>query len=507
MKRVLSFAVAIALIISAVIMMPETAHATTVAYVKGGWLRLRAAPSFDSETLASYYTGTAVTVLSAAGSWYYVQTGDSRIGYMYGSYLSFTPSPTPSGDTKGVVYAANGRDVRLRSGPGTNYGVIGSYSVGTSVTILSAGSAWHYIKVGKQKGYMMAQYISTSSTPSPVPPTPSGGYTAYVYASNGKKVNLRTGPGTNYPSMGLYKVGTLLTVLSHGATWDYVQIGTATGYMMTKFITTSYNPPTPTKVVIASAQLSSTSPHVGETLSVLVNPGTATYSCQWYNNYGVLLANTNTYKVQDKDLGYSLMASVSGVGSTTGTAVTGYSSPVTYGTPVSKQLTAVTVSNLNPTVNQTLTASAQPAGATAVYMWYRSDGSTAGSGANYTVTAADTGYRLYCVATGSGEYTGTVSSGYTNPVTGGTVTQPLSGSVSLPNATTPGVTLTPTMVLNTYAVNYSWQQNGVVVGTGSSLYVSETMVGDDLRLTVTAQPGSGYEGSLSSGYCYVQTVH
>ena len=70
MKRFLSFAVAAALLLSCVLIVPQTAQAASVAYVKGGWLRLRATPSFDAPTLASYYTGTAVTVLSASGSWY-----------------------------------------------------------------------------------------------------------------------------------------------------------------------------------------------------------------------------------------------------------------------------------------------------------------------------------------------------------------------------------------------------------------------------------------------------
>ena len=40
-----------------------------------------------------------------------------------------------------------------------------------------------------------------------------------------------------------YPTTTQVTVLSHGATWDYVQIGSQTGYMMTKYL--SKNEPAP----------------------------------------------------------------------------------------------------------------------------------------------------------------------------------------------------------------------------------------------------------------------
>lgn len=508
MKRVLSVVLAAVLVFALAVTQVDSAQAASTAYVVGGWLRMRSGPSFDYPTIASYNTGTAVTVLGTSGLWYYCQAPDGKTGYMYSSYLSYNaPSPTPVTKTKGWVYAANGRDVRLRSGPGLTYAVIGTYSVGHSLTILSRGDYWDYISIGKQKGYMMAQYITEQGggTTPVTPPPSSGGYTAYVYASNGKRVHFRSGPGKSYSSLGLVNLGTQVTVLSHGATWDYIQIGTTTGYMMNSYLTTTpphVVPPTPTTVTGVS--LSNTSPTVGQTLSAVVQPAGATVSCRWYNNYGTLLSNTGTYTVKNTDVGYSIMVTVTGTGSTTGSASSPYSAQVTYSGPVTTALTSVSVSQQNPMAGQTLSASVQPSGATANYTWYRSDGVVVSGNVNYTVQNSDVGYRLFVIATGTGSYTGSVSSPYTNTVSGAS-TQALSGSVTLPNATVPGVTLTPAMILNTNQLTYNWQQNGVTVGTGSTLYVTEAMAGSDIRLTVTAVLGSGYEGQVSSNYCLIQS--
>ncbi len=511
MKRLMSMTAAVVLALTMMICAAPDARADSVAYVIGGWLRMRSAPSFEAVTIASFNTGTAVTVLGASGSWYYCRAANGKTGYMYSAYLTFiapaTPV-TPTTSTKAWVWASNGRDVRLREGPGLSYGVLGTYSVGTSVTILSHGTYWHYIKVGKQTGYMMAQYLTTTSpsTPStPSTPTPSGGYTAYVTSGNGKGVNLRTGAGKNYPSIGLYAVGTQVTVHQYGATWSYISIGGKFGYMMSKFLTTGTPTPPVTPTVVNSVSVSDPNPVVGETLSAVVLPSGATVSCRWYNNNGVLLGNASTYTVKNSDVGYCLMVTVTGTGTTSGAATSGYTSQVIYGTPVTTSLTGVTLSDSSPVAGQTLTASVQPAGATCKYSWVRSDGVTLGSSASYVVQNSDIGYRIFCYAVGMGSYTGTVTTPYTNPVTGTTPTQQLSGTVTLPNAAVPGVTLSPMLVLNSSNVTYNWQQNGVTVGSGSTLYVTDAMAGSDIRLTVTAVSGSGYEGQVSSNYCIIQS--
>ena len=136
MKRFLSLVLAMLIAIT-MLAIPASAENYATAVVKGGWLRLRAEASASSETISAYFTGTQVTIIGTSGDWYYVLTPDGHYGFMHSNYLTVTGSGSGSTttETTAYIYAANGKPVRMRSGPSTDYGVVASYSVGTQVTV------------------------------------------------------------------------------------------------------------------------------------------------------------------------------------------------------------------------------------------------------------------------------------------------------------------------------------------------------------------------------------
>ena len=242
------------IMILAAILPLGAASADTTGTVKGGWLILRASPSFSGSILASYPSGTVVRIVSQVGSWYEVYTPDNMNGYMYGDYLQISSG---SGGISGGVYygdsgtayvtSRNGLNVRLRSGPGKGYSILATFSPGTKATVLSAGNNWSRVQIGKYTGYMMTEFLSGDAVQKqdpnpyipvkPQPDTSSG--TVYVTSRNGKGVNLRSGPSKNYPSIGFYSVGTAAEMLTEGSTWSYIGVGNRYGYMMSEFLTTS----------------------------------------------------------------------------------------------------------------------------------------------------------------------------------------------------------------------------------------------------------------------------
>lgn len=220
------------------------AQAAQTGVVKGGWLILRAAPSFNGKIRSSYPSGTVVTITGKTGSWYEVTAPDGLTGYMLGDYLQVNGGGgTVPAETTAYVRSANGLNVRLRSGPGKGYSILASYAPGTQCTILSAGNNWCRIQIGSYTGYMMTRYLTnTPYTPTPTPqpkpqPGPSGEYDVYVTSTNGKGVNLRSGPDKSYSSIGFYSVGTPATMITKGLSWSYIRVGNRYGYMMTQFLT------------------------------------------------------------------------------------------------------------------------------------------------------------------------------------------------------------------------------------------------------------------------------
>lgn len=143
-----------------------------------------------------------------------------------------------SAEEKGVVF---GGWLILRSSPSFSGAIKSSYPSGTVVTITGKTGSWYAVKTPDGlTGYMLSDYLKVSGGGSPGPV----GTTVYVTSSNGLNVRLRSGPGTGYSIIASYAPGTAATMLSSGKSWSRIQIGSYTGYMMTKYLT--YNPVSPT---------------------------------------------------------------------------------------------------------------------------------------------------------------------------------------------------------------------------------------------------------------------
>lgn len=77
-----------------------------------------------------------------------------------------TPTPTPEPDvapsegSTAIVYAENGKPVKMRQYPSTSCRTYDELPVGTKVTIVEPGETWAKINGGKRKGwYMMAKFL------------------------------------------------------------------------------------------------------------------------------------------------------------------------------------------------------------------------------------------------------------------------------------------------------------------------------------------------------------
>lgn len=270
-RKKIALLAALILALTAVLPM-SAALADRKGTVKGGWLVLRNAPSFNGTILASYPSGTVVTITETVGSWYAVITPDNMAGYMLGDYLQVSGSSggnTVQGDTA-YVTSRNGLNVRLRSGPGKGYSILASYAPGTKCTVLSAGNNWCRVQIGGYTGYMMTEFLTSNSGGYTVQPQPvPDGTTVYVTSRNGNGVNLRSGPDKSYSSIGFYSVGTAATMITRGSTWSYIQIGNRIGYMMTQFLTT--NQPAPPAPPLSGAYVVSAN---GKNVNLRTGPST-----------------------------------------------------------------------------------------------------------------------------------------------------------------------------------------------------------------------------------------
>ena len=222
----------------------------TVAYANGGYVNLRQGPSLDYAVVTRVTSGMTVNILDASYEWNYVSVnvgGATYTGYMHDSLIN-------KSTTTATVSTRNGGKVNVRRGPSSSYGSIGSLKSGTRVTVLLKGNGWCQITGGGLTGFMATRYLSNMGTTNSGSNSNSGTVsTRTAYVNNPKSTQvlyLRESPSQSAKALGQYANGTQVKVVSYGATWCEVYVGTRHGYMMTRYLSFNSHYVTPTPEVI-----------------------------------------------------------------------------------------------------------------------------------------------------------------------------------------------------------------------------------------------------------------
>ena len=124
----------------------QTSKAGRVSVTTGS-LNVRASASASSARVASLAKGSYVTLLSKTGNWWKVEYGPGKIGYCSASYITQVTGAY-------AAYANVSSNLNVRSGAGTNYGIVGKLSAKT------AGSA--IFKFGKSASMVGRAFGSKS---------------------------------------------------------------------------------------------------------------------------------------------------------------------------------------------------------------------------------------------------------------------------------------------------------------------------------------------------------
>ncbi len=227
---------------------------TKYAWINTDKTNLRSGPAKTFSSKAVIPLGEKVKVLTTGKNWSYVYSTNYGYGYISKGYLSNKKVSSETVYASFTAYVVNpkNRAVNFRSGPGKTYSVIMEVNPGTQLTVLSYGSNWCEVQIGNTVGYIMSEYLSRSSevvTIGPVPapdiepdPTdpPFQNYTAYITSDNGRKVNLRKGPGTGHDVITQLPVGTSVTVVQYyNKNWSRIYVNGTYGYVKNEYLTTS----------------------------------------------------------------------------------------------------------------------------------------------------------------------------------------------------------------------------------------------------------------------------
>lgn len=224
-------------------------------------LRIRSSASTSSSVLGYLNNGDSFDILGKEGQWYQISHNGTQ-GYIHGDYVkevqgnagdsgndnsgnngSSNENNSVAGKTGQVINVSTG--LRMRSGAGTNYEVVGWLYKGDTFEILGKEDSWYKINKNGVNAYIHSDYVKVlengddnqNNTGSG---SNSGGETSQtskgivINAPNGLRI--REGAGSNYSVVGWLYDNDEVNVIEKSGQWYKVEAKGTKGYVHSDYI-------------------------------------------------------------------------------------------------------------------------------------------------------------------------------------------------------------------------------------------------------------------------------
>lgn len=161
---------------------PEPAPAVGAALTTAA-LHLRSGPGTENASLTIMPAGATVTVTGAAQNGWLPVTYNGTSGWSSAEFLTtgdapVASAPQPSSEQPASSSMVTTASLNMRSGAGTEYGVITVIPAGSTVSVTGSGqNGFLPVLYGGSSGWASADYlrVNDGSTPSPAPAPATGG--------------------------------------------------------------------------------------------------------------------------------------------------------------------------------------------------------------------------------------------------------------------------------------------------------------------------------------------
>ena len=199
------------------------------------WLRVRSGPGTSYSVVGYLKPQQKVEILeqSTVGS---MKWGKISDGWISMDYVILDSNGSSNNDNNSTVTSWTGKviadELLIRSGPGTNYSILGYLTEGTPVTITEkkTNGSMEWGKISR--GWISLTYVQLNDNggSSNTTPAPEQNTTAVTgYANVQEWLNVRSGPGTSYSITGKLKPRETVTITERktvgGTQWGKISTG------------------------------------------------------------------------------------------------------------------------------------------------------------------------------------------------------------------------------------------------------------------------------------------
>lgn len=213
---------------------------TTVTIVENT-VNVRNGPGLSYQLVKQVNRGDKFTLIKEQGDWIQIQLTAAKTGWVANWVVTKTTNGiTASGtnNSNNKTAEANTGQLRVRTGPGTNFRIVGYLNKGQAVSVIDDNENWIKISAGFGEGWVAREYLDFNNKSTNAPKEKNN-----VPIDKGKvtdTLNVRNEPSTTGKVIGKLAKGTSISIYSKNNNWieikyanqsawisgDYVQIGT-----------------------------------------------------------------------------------------------------------------------------------------------------------------------------------------------------------------------------------------------------------------------------------------
>ena len=209
-----------------VLTIPISARADIVGQATTGRVNIRSGPGTAHSVIGTANKGDSFVVLNREDDWYAIRYPGNTKAYINAQYLSVSQdSRLPA-----TVKAGSG-SVNIRSGPGTDQPLLGSFSGSTALNVTGESGYWYAVSYNGKTGYV-AKWLVTANYSAAVAPVEDNVYAPALV--NVETLNLRDAPEGEI--IAKLTSGARLYVLEGREGWYKVESPEGTGWVYGAYI-------------------------------------------------------------------------------------------------------------------------------------------------------------------------------------------------------------------------------------------------------------------------------
>ncbi|MBO0960755.1 SH3 domain-containing protein [Neobacillus sp. MM2021_6] len=243
-KKIFLLLLTITLIFGAFLPQGKSSAASGSLTISTDAVNVRGGPGLSYPLVKIAKRGEKYSVVKEKNDWIEIQLPFGKTGWVVNWLVTKeneekTAKAATSAVATSSIAKANTDQLRIRSGPGTSFRIVGFLNKGQEATILDQNENWYKITSSFGEGWVVRDFLVIKSTvKQDNKQNPTASTSTSTGVVNGDTLNVRKEPSTTSPIIGKLTKGTSVSIYSKQNNWLEVGFASIKGWVNSEFINT-----------------------------------------------------------------------------------------------------------------------------------------------------------------------------------------------------------------------------------------------------------------------------